>query len=141
MGMGNSCMNGKCGCSCSDALTKANVKIESLEKKIRLLMEENKVLKYLATEAKDKEIKVEKLSEKVEKQERVEQKFEKFSVEKFDYQSTPPISQPIPLTKSLFEKSVGPHDLIPPPIDDDYFELPEKIRPKGSFHINLEIFR
>lgn len=35
--------NTKCSCNCSDQLQKANIKIENLEKKIKLLLEENKV--------------------------------------------------------------------------------------------------
>ena len=34
----------KCVCGTGDALVKANLKIENLEKKIKLLTEENKVL-------------------------------------------------------------------------------------------------
>lgn len=38
--------NTKCSCNCSDQLQKANIKIENLEKKIKLLLEENKVKKF-----------------------------------------------------------------------------------------------
>ena len=36
--------NNKCYCNCSEQLQRANLRIESLEKKLKLLTEENKVL-------------------------------------------------------------------------------------------------
>ncbi len=36
--------NTKCYCNCSEQLQRANLRIESLEKKLKLLTEENKVL-------------------------------------------------------------------------------------------------
>jgi len=35
--------NTKCYCNCSEQLQRANLRIESLEKKLKLLTEENKV--------------------------------------------------------------------------------------------------
>jgi len=45
----------KCYCNCSEQLQRANLRIESLEKKLKLLTEENKILKYLTSDNKEKE--------------------------------------------------------------------------------------
>jgi len=45
----------KCFCNCSEQLQRANLRIESLEKKLKLLTEENKILKYLTSDNKEKE--------------------------------------------------------------------------------------
>ncbi len=105
--------NSKCSCGCAEQLQKANLKIESLEKKIKLLLEENKVsfkifhlkskiLKYLATDPKENQFKTE------------------FSTNSSNAQLNVQ-------TKSLFEKSVNTHENYTPPDHyDELNELPEK---------------
>lgn len=92
----------KCSCGCADQLIKANLKIESLEKKIKLLMEENKILKYLASDPKEKEVKHELNSNN--------------SNNHLNHH-----------TKSVFEKSINQQEFMTTPDTyDDGADIPEK---------------
>jgi len=92
--------NTKCYCNCSEQLQRANLRIESLEKKLKLLTEENKILKYLTSDNKEKEYKT-------------------------DF-STMPSTNGVP-TKSPYEKSVGNYDLTTPHENyEDINEFPER---------------
>jgi hypothetical protein len=134
--------NGKCSCNCSDQLQKANVKIENLEKKIKLLLEENKILKYLATDPKEKE-KENKPEYKTQEYKTAEYKPAEYKTEvkpdpKLEtMNSIPQLTQ----TKSLYEKSVANTEFHTVPDNYDDFEIPEKNSVSSSLAMNFIISR